>query len=221
MKSLRFLCLTLILLFAFNSVFAQDAPKSVVDAEKQKEKERLEQEKLQETEKKTVVLLGEIAAEADTLKLAVNRVSVFSSVGVLFWKYDEKQARSLVNTAAQEIINAQNSDEEQGDAYQFNWQIQEARRQLVQSLAPHDAEFALRIFRQTRSPEIAALMQSPKNILPNGNDYSRVQNEINTEQTLANEIARQDPKRAVKLAREILEKGVSYALLDLIVRIRD
>jgi hypothetical protein len=216
MKSFRFLCLPLILLLVFNSIFAQTA---VTDAEK--EKARLEREKLQEVEKKSVAMLGEVAAEAGSLKLVVNRISVFAAVGVLFWKYDEKQARNLINTAAQEIINAQNDDDEENDNSQFVWQIQESRRQLVQSLAQYDAEFALQIFRQTRAPEIAALMQSPKNILPNGNDYSRVQNEINTEQMLANEIARQDPKRAVKLAREILEKGVSYALIDLIDCIKD
>jgi len=214
MKSSRLLCLPLVVLLVFNFVFAQ----STTDAEK--EKARREQEKQQEVEKKAVTLLGEIAAEADTLKLPVNRISVFSSIGVLFWKYDEKQARTIINSAAQEIVNAQNADDEQGDT-QFIWQMQEARRQLVQLLAPHDAEFALRIFRQTRAAEIAALMQSPKNVLPNGNDYSRVQNEIQTEQMLINEIARQDPKRAVKLAREILEKGVSYQLLELIERLRD
>lgn len=215
MKSSRLVCLPLVILLVFNSVFAQ----SVTEAEK--EKARREQEKQQEVEKKAVTMLGEIAAEADTLKLPVNRISIFSSVGVLFWKYDEKQARSLVGTAAQEIVNAQNNEEEQGDAYQFNWQMQETRRQLAQSLAPHDAEFALQIYRQTRAADIAALMQSPKNLFPTSNDYSRVQNEINTEQMLINEIAKQDPKRAIKLAREMLEKGVSYALLELIERIRD
>lgn len=217
MKSFRFLCLPLILLFVFNSTIAQTLSPAT-DAEK--EKARLaEQEKQREIEKKAVALLGEIAAEADALKLGVNRISVFASVSVLFWKYDEKQARSLVNTAAQEIVGAQSAEDEQGDAHQSDWQIQESRRQLVQMLAPHDAEFALEIFRRTRSPEIAALMQSPKNVLPNGNDYSRLQNEINTEHRLANEIAQQDPKRAVKLARELLEKGISYALLELIDRL--
>ncbi|HEY0050984.1 MAG TPA: hypothetical protein VGB68_16945 [Pyrinomonadaceae bacterium] len=220
MKPFRFLCLPLILVFVFNSIFAQTAPNPAGDAEK--EKARREQEKQQEVEKKAVAMLGEIAAAAETLKLAVNRVSVFSSLAVLLWKYDEKQARNLVNIAVEEIIVAQNADDdEQSDASQLTWQIMESRRQLVQSLAAHDADFALRIFRRTRAPEIAALMQSPKNVLPNGNDYNRLQNEINTEQMLINEIVRQDPKRAIKLAREILEKGVSYALLDLIERIRE
>lgn len=219
MRLFRFLCLPLILVFVFNSI--STAQNAVTDAEKEKEKARIEQEKRQELEKKSVAMLGEIATEADALKLVVNRISVFAAVGVLYWKYDEKQARNLINIAAREIVNAQNADEVEGDAYQFNWQIQEARRQLVTALAPHDAEFALQIFRQTRSPEIAALMQSGKMLFPNGNDYSRVHNEIQTEQSLANEIARQDPKRALKLAREILEKGVSYALLDLIERIKD
>jgi hypothetical protein len=212
MKQFRFLCLPLVLLFVFNSISAQ------TDAEK--EKARLEQEKLQQTERKCVALLGEIAADADALKLTANRVAVFSTVGVLLWKYDEKQARNLVNIAAREIVNAQNSDEDSVDN-QSVWQIDEARRQLVQALAPHDAEFALAIFRQTRSPEVAALMQSAKPVYPNGSDYSRVQSEINTEQALANEISRQDPKRALKLAREILEKGVTYSLMELIERIRD
>jgi hypothetical protein len=222
MQPYRFFCLPLILLFVFNTIFAQTAPNPAGDAA-EKEKARLEQEKRQEVEKKAVAMLGEIAVAADTLKLTVNRVSVFSSLGVSLWKYDEKQARNLVNIAAQEIINAQNAEDEeqQGDAYQLAWQILESRRQLVQSLAAHDADFALQIFRRTRAPEIAALMQSPKNVVANGSDYNRLQNEINTEQALINEIARQDPKRAVKLAREILEKGVSYALLDLIERIRE
>ena len=211
MKSSRLLCLPLVVLLVFNFVYAQ----STTDAEK--EKARREQEKQQEVEKKAVAMLGEIAAEAETLKLSVNRISIFSQIGVLLWKYDEKQARILINTAAREIIDAQNADDEPIEA----WQLQETRRQLAQSLAPHDAEFALQIFRQTRAADVAALMQSPKSLTPNGNDYSRVQNEINTEQALINEIARQDPKRAVKLAREILEKGVSYALLDLIERIRE
>jgi hypothetical protein len=215
MKSSRLLCLPLVVLLVFNSIFAQ----SVTDAEK--EKARREQEKQQEVEKKAVAMLGEIAAEAGALKLPINRISVFSSTGVLFWKYDEKQARSLINNAVQEIIDVQNPDDEQYDIAQFNWQIQEVRRQMVQSLAVHDAEFALQIYRQTRAPDIAALMQSPKNLMPNGSDYGRVQNEIQTEQMLVNEIARQDPKRAVKLARELLEKGVSYQLLELIERLRE
>lgn len=215
MKSSRPLCLPLIVLLVFNSIFAQ----SVIDDEK--EKVRREQEKQQEVEKKAVAMLGEIAAEAGALKLPINRISVFSSTGVLCWKYDEKQARSLINTAVQEIIDVQDADDEQYDIAQFNWQIQEVRRQMVQSLAVHDAEFALRIYRQTRASDIAALMQSPKNLMPNGNDYGRVQNEIQTEQMLVNEIAKQDPKRAVKLAREILEKGISYQLLELIERLRE
>lgn len=141
MKSFRFLCLPplVILLFVFSSTFAQSVSQPQPQSAAEKEKARLEKEKQrQEVEKKAVAMLGEIAAEADSLKLVANRVSVFSTVGVLFWKYDEKQARNLVNTAAQEIVRAQSADEDesQGDIYQFDWQIQEARRQLVQALAP-------------------------------------------------------------------------------------
>lgn len=232
MKPFHFLCLLLIIavVSTFNQTFAQNSSSSsptLTEAEKEKEKNRREQERLREVEGKTVAMLLEIAADTDTLRLPVNRITVFSKTGVLLWKYDEKQARNMINDAAQEIINAQNASEETEnyDSSPTDWEIQEARRQLVQTLAPQDAEFALQIFRQTRSAEIAALMQAGgtngKNIFPNGNDYNRAQTEINTEQWLLNELARQDPKRALRLARELLEKGVSYSLFDLIEKVKE
>ena len=230
----RFLCLLTIFLvlnttFTFAQTQETSLPMSAATAEAEKEKARREEEKRRELEKKAVALLGEIADAADGLKLSVNRVSVYGTIGALLWKSDEKRARNVINGAAQEIINAQNAAHDEADdsgsgssnGYQTTeWEMQEARRQLVQALAPLDAEFALEIYRRTRSAEMAALMQSPKSLFPNGSDYNRVQNEINTEHALANEIARQDPKRAVRLAREILEKGLSYQLLDLIDRLK-
>jgi hypothetical protein len=229
----RFLCLLTIFLvldttFTLAQTQETQPPSAAAAAEAEREKARREEEKRRELEKKAIALLSEIAEAADGLKLSVNRVSVYGTVGALLWKFDEKRARNVINGAAQEIINAQNaaSDEAEdsggGNGYQTpEWEMQEARRQLAHALAPLDAEFALEIYRRTRSAEMSALMQSPKSLFPNGSDYNRVLNEINTEHALANEIARQDPKRAVRLAREILDKGLSYQLLELIDRLKN
>jgi hypothetical protein len=83
------------------------------------------------------------------------------------------------------------------------------RRDTIDRIARHDPQFALAFLRATRLPE-------------DEKDYDRsgVDLEQSLELHLAEQIAAQDPKLALKLGREYLEKSFSSDLLEVLFRLQ-
>jgi hypothetical protein len=174
----------------------------------QQEKQQKALELKKELERKTFLLLDEIISSAPTLKLPENRALVQSSAADLLWTRDEKRARTLFREALENLrevapkITGQMSDD-QMRAYQMFFQ---QRKELLQMVARRDADFALELLRATRS-QVPPIQQAS---LRPFDEESRL------EQSLAIQVAANDPKRALAMAEESLSKGLSFELLNLL-----
>ena len=174
----------------------------------QQEKQQKALELKKELERKTFALLDEIIGGAATLKLPENRALVQSSAADLLWTRDEKRARALFREALENLREAAPKmrgplSREQMIAYQMFLQ---QRKEVLQMVARRNADFALELLRATRSP-IAPIQ-------PAGLFNSDGENRM--EQSLAIQVAANDPKRALAMAEESLSKGLSFDLLNLL-----
>jgi hypothetical protein len=172
-----------------------------------REKQQKEFELKKELERKTFALLEEIISGAATLKLPENRALVQSSAADLLWTRDEKRARALFREALDNLreaapqMNARMSNEQRAAHQMFFHQ----RQELLQMVARRDADYALELMRATRTQVASS---------PPGS--RQLDEETRLEQTLAIQIAVNDPKRALAMAEASLSKGLSFEVLNLL-----
>ena len=171
-----------------------------------------ERKRQQELERKTLVLLDEIASAGAALKLPENRTFVLVSSGSLMWRHDQKRARNIfweaINTLnVMRPVKAAGSDKSKNEAYfeTFGW-----RREILRVVAEHDAQFALELLQASR--------QTPPE---STNSEWIFATERELEQQIAAIAAITDPKRALQLARESLSKGLSLELVNLLFQINE
>jgi hypothetical protein len=203
-----------LLLISTASVFGQTtAVAEPADAEKSR----------QEIEKKALSLLEQAIGDADSLKLSENRVYVFASAADLLWTRDERRARVLFRRAANEIIQSNKENEVGEDELPENFWIQlNIRNQFLNQVANRDAELALEFLRQTRFPILDRALNLPAEKIPlYRNLYQQAQSELNLEKEFAARMTKQNPRRALELARANLSKGVTHADLTLINQLKD
>ena len=194
--------IAVILFFAVSAVAvvpAQSQPKQLTKEEQQKKQEEL-RKKIRETLD---------AAVSDVALLRTPEYKAFFQVRIasLIWGYDEKGARSLIGNA-QGLMAAQINDpkiKNPPDLYLTTG----LRGHLISMIAERDPQAALEFLRQTKFI-----------VAPEGLQSERVRGvlsfEAGTEQRLALQVARNDPKRALELAEESLEKGFSSDLNELV-----
>jgi hypothetical protein len=148
-----FVYLSVLSLAFFTVSFAQSLPtNSTTESPSEKEK------KQKELQKTVLEMLDQAVGEAAALKLAQNRAIVFAIAGDLYWKFDEKRARELFRSAANDIVvsNAEaekekkETDDTFGQIYEFN----DTRNQILPMIAKHDADLALELLVQTRPAKI-------------------------------------------------------------------
>lgn len=214
--------------FAFAQLPAQISADSATAAKDEKEKARLE------LEGKAFKLAESIASEGATLKLAENRAFILAMSGDLLWKQDQKRARNLFRDAAAELIaaNAESEKTENDSPMAMFGFMNSPRRQILQTIAKRDADLALELLVQTRSAKVAAEMakaaqpeqpaQKEEPPSPFGVGLSaqwQTREELRIEQYFAAQAAEQDPKRAAKIFRDSLSKGVSFEATKIIERI--
>ena len=202
---------------------ANQASKSPTASNEEKEKARLE------LEKKAFALAERIASDAATLKLAENRAYLLAMSGDLLWKQDQKRARSMFQNAATELIvaNAEAEKNAAEDTYGVSF-FNSPRRAILQAVARRDADLALELLTQTRPPRLVAEMQKqaaqaaglpvpkeePAAVIAARNSQMQVQEELRLEQSIATMAAENDPKRAARLIRESMTKGVTFEVLN-------
>ncbi|MDT4895448.1 MAG: hypothetical protein QOH25_525 [Acidobacteriota bacterium] len=204
-------CALIVLLLA--SIGAQTPEDQSASDQLERQQKALELKK--ELERKTFALLDEIINSAATLKLPENRALVLSSAADLIWTRDEKRARSLFKDA----LNNLNSiaikfdpkmSEEQRRSYQM---VAQQRKEILQMIARRDADLALESLRASRAQVFSAGAA--------GKGSQQASEDLRLEQSLAIQIAANDPKRAFQMAEDSLSKGISFELLHLLTRLND
>lgn len=210
------------------STFPQTAPTESQTTESKEEKEKLKKK----LEEQALHMIDQAIGDAGGLKLAQNRALVFAIAGDLYWRFDEKRARSLFRDAANEILtanaDAEKEKKESDDPYLNLVEFGGIRHQILPLVAARDADLALEILLQTRPAKVSEAMAKaaqPTNKQDGGGmfnfnpDQFRVTEEIALEQRFAVLAAEQNPDKAIKLIKDSLSKGISYNVLQLLQKI--
>lgn len=240
--ALRSICFFVLLSFPCGAVRAQlptaeNPLKPPAAAEPEKDKARLE------LEKNVFKMLDDAVSEAGGLKLWENRAVIYAVAGDLYWKTEQKRARKLFRDAADEIVQGNQIPKEKPKNYweEYSyWQDLSPRRPILLLIAAHDADLALSLLLETRPADLQAainaqnLPKPPTAPSPAGTEKKttvqamneqknkfKVQQEISLEQQFAVKAAEQDPKKAAKLLRDSLSKGVSQAAVQLLTKINE
>ena len=194
----------------------------------EKEKKEQEAERIKQIERKTYVLVNEIASGALGLKLPENRSFVLASAADLLWQHDEPRARNLfwdaLNTlnlmnapagsdsAQQSVRDTKSSTKEQEENLKQYFAVFGLRQQLLFRVARRDPQLALDMLRSSRQvpAEPPAEWVRRGYVLPDDREL---------EDQIATEGAARNPERALQLARESLAKGLSYQLFEFLYKI--
>lgn len=207
-----FLSFALVLLLSAQLSAQTTGEQSTLDEQEQQQK-ALELKK--ELERKTLALLDEIVSSAATLRLPENRALVLSSAADLLWTRDEKRARALFKEAVSNL-NASAikfDDKLTNEQRTSQWMLAQQRREILQMIARRDADLALELLRASR-PQVLP-------VSPAGKGPQPLDEEREMEQSLAVQVAANDPKRAFQMAESTLSKGLSFQLLALLSRLND
>jgi hypothetical protein len=193
----------LMLLILSPRVTAQTLPSQT--SKEEEEKARLE------LERKVLLLLEDVVADSQLLKLVENRAIVQASAADLLWARDEKRARAFFRDALTGIGDAfGNTDRKDSAQLYAYWMLVQLRHQLLRMVARRDPQLALDLLAATRPPVTADGSQA----------FGMPDQELALEQSLASEAAANDPKRALQMAEESLSKGVSYGLLSVLRKLQ-
>jgi hypothetical protein len=155
------------------------------DEQKQKEKEA--------AEKKATVLLEQIVAEVQVLKLPENRIRVQIAAGDLLWKRNESRARSMFTLAGDGVAEMGRSTD--GNTQRSAAQL---RQEVVLTAAQHDAALAYQLLATTRSQTPSTEQQ---------NNFRRPSPDFNLEENLLARVAAIDPKLAAQKVEEAMARG--------------
>ena len=194
--------LTLCLLILSTSAAAQSPQATKPESEEEKAKAR------KEVERKALALLDETLEGAQVLKLAENRAALRLQAADLLWPRDEKRARALFRDAAADLASVKPGDSERGGrAY---WFVVQLRSQLVYTAAARDGQLALELLKESRP------------VLEEGSNsqWGDPDMELRMEQSVTALAAESDPKAALRLAEESLDKGITYGILGMLDKLR-
>lgn len=202
-----FLFLIFALLFFPDANAQSPAPAPPEQEEAQK---LIEQKK--ELERKTLALLDEVIAGIPSLKLPENRALMQSSAADLLWTRDEKRARALFREALNSLAEIFNKlDAAQSRRENDERAAHQQRQEILQVIARRDPSFALESLRATRT-----LSTSNDPALKDRQHHR----EIELEQSLAFQVAANDPKLALQMAKDALAKGFSLELINVLRRLQ-
>lgn len=186
-----------------------------------KEKREKEAERKQQIERKTYVLVDEIAGAAPGLKLPENRSFILAAAADLLWEHDEPRARNLfwdalntlnlMNSGSQVAKGAKPSAKEKEQNLNQYFALFTLRQQLLQRVARHDPQLALDMLRSSRQAPLEPVAWMRDGFTPPDDRL--------LEQQIATEAAARDPQKALQLARYSLAKGFSYQLIPLLQKL--
>ena len=186
---------------------AAQTSSSLPESKEEKEKAR------KELERKALALLNETLDSVPGLKLAENRALVQAQAADLLWTREEKRARALFRdamTGAGEALQSAGAQSSRRDM--SYWMLVQSRSQTLQMIAARDPQLALDLLRATR-PASQENTESDEN-------FGMGDQELRLEQSIAAQVAESDPKRALQIAQESLNKGITFGLLNVLQRLQ-
>jgi hypothetical protein len=195
-------------LAAAPSAFAQEptpAPPAAASAVEQADEQA-------ELERKALALLDEVLGETSTLKLVENRIRLQAAAAEMLWPRNQERAREIFNAAANDLAAvAAGIETDDPQYYQLTNATSQLRQRMLGVIAERDPKLALEFLRATRPP--------PPPAQPNSN-YRQPDQELALEAQLAQQIAARDPQQALRLAEEVLSRGLSSNLMPLLDQLR-
>lgn len=204
--------------FSASPVLAQDQPAQPPSAE-EVEKQKAEREK------NAYRLLEQVIDEAQSLRLAENRVRVQINGADMLWNQNQARARSLfamaaegiaelgrVQAAAANAATNRRGARNDGPGPTQNFRSFQLRRDLVLIAARHDAALAYQLLAATKPTT-----QTPS-IADQRGSRAQITAEENLEQMLLARIASLDPKLAAQNAEQMMEKGQFPRTLPEVIR---
>jgi len=174
---------------------AQEQPASTPTAEE------LEKQKAEWT-KNAYRLLDQVLDEAQSLRLAENRVRIQINAADMLWDQDQARARSLFTMAGDAVAEIMRADAnpQQRPGPNPNRRSAQLRQELVLTAARHDAPLAYQLLAVTK-PAVTTQPTDQRGPRPVMNA------EDNLEQSLLAAIAGLDPKLAAQNVEQLFEKG--------------
>ncbi|MBV8860036.1 MAG: hypothetical protein JOZ02_24105 [Acidobacteria bacterium] len=165
-----------------------------------------------ELERKALGLVEDALTEAQSLKVLENRVRAQAAAARLLWPRDAKAARAAFKAAADGVAELNAAiDPEDPQFYNAAQAVTQFRAEMVNAASPFDANLALEFLRATRPTYGEALVAA---------GYAQPSQEQALEMSVVANIAAQEPQRALKLAEESLDKGVTVSLLGVVNQLR-
>jgi hypothetical protein len=202
----RLLTLTLALgLFSF-SVLAQDQPAASQPSPSTEEQEKEKAER----ERNAYRLLDQVIDEAQSLRLAENRVRIQISAADMIWDQNPTRARSLFSTAGESVAELARTQvaalnrRGTGAGPNFappNLRSFQLRQELVLTAARHDATLAYQLLAVTKPPVPLQPTDDARGNRPT------ITSDDGLEQALLSRVAALDPKLAAQNAEQMLDKG--------------
>ena len=178
----------------------------------QQKKEPGETEKKEAIEKKALFLIDEIIKEITSLKLPENRINMLALTADALWEKDEKRARVLFKQAINEFAAITEAsppriadpvkDAQAFMTIQYRWQLRQEVLQIIARRSPSLARDFLRVTKFT---------------FPQAEQYF---NESRWELTLASQVVTSEPRQALEIAEESLEKELSEELVSLYFKLK-
>ena len=162
----------------------------------------------EERKAKGRALLSDLIDSIPEIRLPQTRIRVKLQSAALLRTFDEKKSSQLISEVLTEARDYLATLKQDDQAYEeaVQW-LRQLRYEAVQTLAAHDPEAALSLFRSTRRP-IEELNRDDQ------------QQERQFELSLATQIAGKNPRRAFEMAQESLKTGYSTTLATTLRRLR-
>jgi tetratricopeptide (TPR) repeat protein len=154
---------------------------------------------------KAYALLESLAGQLGTMQSAENRARIGSNIAWSLWSHNETRAREVLASVQQDINAGLQVPESQDPEDVHSLLVfMRLRTETVERIAQHDPELAYEFFKATAlSPDLKLSEQ-----VKSGQEQLEGQ--------LARQIAANNPKIALQLARKLLQHGFSDELIVLV-----
>ncbi|HEY0082792.1 MAG TPA: hypothetical protein VGB61_08380 [Pyrinomonadaceae bacterium] len=165
-----------------------------------------------ELQRKALGLLDEVIGEMSSLKLLENRIRLQAAVAEILWPHNQERAREIFNAAANDLsaVTA-NAETDEAQYYNLMSTTSQLRQRMLTTIGERDPKLALEFLRATRQPPPP---QQP------GANVRQPDPELLLETQLAQQIAMRDPQQAMRIAEEVLSRGLTSNLIPLLDQLR-
>ncbi|HKC64446.1 MAG TPA: hypothetical protein VKB86_12460 [Pyrinomonadaceae bacterium] len=197
--------LLLTLLVCASAVAQTTETQAPTKTEQEEARKRLEQ--------KALALLEDVISDAQSLKQAANRLRIQVIAADLIWSHDEQRAHALFEKSIKDYSDLVNNlDTSDPNYYMLIQAPTQLYQEILQPLMRRDPQLALDFVRHARPPQ-QQQQTDPRYVDPS---Y-----ELQLETQIATQIVQKDPKLALQVGMESLDKGFSSNLANLVWQLQE